>query len=74
MYLTNNIPLFFQTSTLDTNNVKGKVMLKIEIIYQADLRVYRSITTPMDMSLNGENKLVIYAKVFSSIIHAAYLV
>ena len=73
MYLTNNIPLFFQTSTLDTNNVKGKVMLKIEIIYQADLRVeytlsfytvYRSIITPIDMSLYGENRLVIYAKVF----------
>ena len=64
MYLTDNIPLYFQTTTLDTNNIKGKVMLKIEIIYQADLRVYRSIITPIDMSLYGENRLVIYAKVF----------
>ena len=37
VYLTDNIPLYFQTSILDTNNIKGKVMLKIEIIYQADL-------------------------------------
>ena len=37
VYLTDHIPLYFQTSNLDTNNIKGKVMLKIEMIYQADL-------------------------------------
>ena len=48
MYLTDNIPLYFQTSTLDTNNVKGKVMLKIEIIYQADLRVEYTLSLPFN--------------------------
>ena len=35
VYLIDNIPLHFQTSILETNNIRGKVMLKIEIIYQA---------------------------------------
>ena len=64
VYLTDHIPLYFQTSILDTNNIKGKVMLKIEMIYQADLRVCRLITTPMDMSWNDKNEVIIYAKVF----------
>ena len=59
VYLTDHIPLYFQTSILDTNNIKGIVLLKIELIYQA----FRLVTRSMDMSLNGENKLVIYAKV-----------
>ena len=37
VYLTDHIPLYFQTSILDTNNIKGIVLLKIELIYQASV-------------------------------------
>ena len=46
VYLTDHIPLYFQTSILDTNNIKGIVLLKIELIYQADLRVKYTLNFP----------------------------
>ena len=61
VYLTDHIPLYFQTSILDTNNIKGKVMLKIEMIYQADFP-FSNYTYAY--RIEWRKKLVIYAKVF----------